>query len=249
MKNTLKSRVTFLVCAAVLTLSSHAGAVSVNLIEATGTWISTQPTVTGVGTNTISWGDPATSRGPSQYIYETLAPELGLDLGEEFKIGKFIHRNNPIYAPLLEEASLKIDYEIQVVNGGVIGTFMGSSYFDFEHLESPNGANPCANGGANGSGINSRGCADRVTFTMNEALSDSFTVDGLRYELALTSFLLGDGTVADEFWTKEKKSNKAWLMATVTAVPLPAAGPLFASLLGLLGLMRMRRNTRELSRS
>ena len=60
-----------------------------------------------------------------------------------------------------------------------------SFVFDFVHNETDNGANPCANGGANNAGVNINGCADSVTFLYN-SLSDSFTVDGIEYTLDLS---------------------------------------------------------------
>ncbi len=252
MMSTLRSTVTLLASIVILILAPQASAVTVNLLNADGIWITTTPSspeVSGGGTNAISWGDPATWRGPSGYVYtETAPPPTDQPLGSKFKIGTFTHINNPIRGDFLETATLQIDYEVELFDGGSLGTYSGSSFFDFEHFETPNLQDPCANGGDLGSGVNRRGCADRVTFSMNDALSESFMAsNGVTYQFMLSGFLLGNGTLAEEFWTKEKRHNTAYLMASVTAIPIPAAGLLFASILGLFGVLRLRRNEAALA--
>ncbi len=244
MKNTLKSRFTLFAAAATLTMSAHVGAATVTLNSALGEWTDTSPTLPVVNvdnTSSIRWGRDA-GYGQSGYDYTAEAPPVveGIPLGTEFLLGKFTHHNYPIYAPALNHATLSIDYDIDIVDGGVIDSFTGTSTYLFKHDETLNSANPCADGNANGSGVNASGCADLVTFAINDALTDSFTKDGLTYQLVLTGFLLQDGTIASEFWTAEHLSNHAYLVGMVTAVPLPAAAPLFATVLGLFGLLRLR---------
>lgn len=226
-------------------MSAHVGAATVYLNQAIGTWTVATPDayVSGIGTNEITWGHPL-NNPKSGYKYTTGAPASAA-LGSDFVVGTFTHNNFPIYnGTQITSAKLRLDYDISVDNGSSIGSFLGTSWFEFDHWETLNAANPCADGGANYSGVNGYGCADRVTFSLNQALSDSFSYNGLTYQLTLTGFLLGDNSLADEFWTSEGKSNSARLVGRVTAVPLPAAGPLFASILAVFGFLRMRNRKR-----
>ena len=109
--------------------------------------------------------------------------------------------------------------------------------FNFNHWETPNNMNPCPGGS------DWNGCFDRVTFKTNSGQTDTFIIDGKEYSFQLTGFLV-DGQLADQFWTKEKKSNMATLQGSVSmsAVPIPAAAWLFGSaLLGMVGIGYRRR--------
>jgi len=71
------------------------------------------------------------------------------------------HRNQPITGTTLESVDILSQLTltpISPINGALLGPV--TQTFKVSFLETPNGANPCADGGANGSGINSAGCAD-----------------------------------------------------------------------------------------
>ena len=183
-------------------------------------------------------------------MFTGVAPpqQTGFSLGQTFNVGTFTHNNNPIFAPSLNTAELTVNSQIVVKQGATeLGTFNVVSVFDFAHWETVNNADPCADGGANGSGVNVNGCADRVTFTTNVGQSTGFEVGGVEYILNLTGFLI-NGSVADEFWTTEAASNPAFLKGAVvdrtTVVPIPAAAWLFGSaLIGAVGLGRRNKKT------
>jgi hypothetical protein len=247
----MKKSMTALACGAAigaLALSAPYAAadpITIDINSVSGIWTDTDPNVSGVLTDTISWGTPATANGQSSYVFEGVAPppQTGFSLGELFDVGTFFHNNNPITGTPLSTAELTVNSKIVVKQGlAEIGTYDIVSVFDFEHWETPNGDDPCADGGANGSGVNVNGCADRVTFTTNGGQSAGFEFGGVEYILNLTGFLT-NGSVADEFWTKEAFSNSAILKGAVvdktTVVPIPAAAWLFGSaLIGAVGLGR-----------
>ena len=183
-----------------------------------------------------------TGDGKSRYTFVGVAPPpVPVSTNTDFNLGTFTHLNNPIFAPSIEAATLKVDFVLDI-NGTSTGVL--SSIFNFAHWETDNGASPCANGGANGAGVNVNGCADRVTFALNPSLSDSFLVDGTQYVLNISSFLIG-GSPASEFWTTERATNSAGLQGRIversSVVPIPAAAWLLGSgLLGLFGLARRK---------
>jgi hypothetical protein len=249
----MKNSMTALACGAAmgaLALSApYAAADVVFVVDVTGTWTATNPgapAVSGLNTNTISWGT-STGPGKSSYVFEGVAPPMQgpYNLGQTFEVGTFTHNNNPITGTSLLTAELTVlsDIRVEDGSGGVIANFADvTSVFDFAHLETPNGANPCANGGANGVGVNVNGCADRVTFTTNPGKTQSITINETEYVLNISSFLIG-GSPASEFWTIEAFSNSAKLQGAVvertSVVPIPAAAWLFGSaLIGAVGLGR-----------
>ena len=253
----MKKRMNALACGAAIgalaLAAPYAAANSIDIDSVVGNWTATDPgapDVSGLNTDTISWGTPPLFGDQSSYVFDGVAPppQTGFNLGEVFQVGTFTHNNNPILAPSLNTAELTINSQIGVTQGTTdLGTFNVVSVFDFAHFETPNSADPCADGGSNGSGVNINGCADRVTFTTNVGQSSGFEVAGVEYILNLTGFLT-NGSVADEFWTVERQSNEAFLKGEVvdrtTVVPIPAAAWLFGSaLLGAVGLGR--RNSKK----
>jgi hypothetical protein len=247
--------------AAVL-IGSQVQAASVDITGISGIWTATTGTTAdGLNTKNISWGVPDTFRGQSGYDFEKAAtPQNNLLANVLFDLGEFTHRNNPIFPPSITGATLKvvINFAINNVPQEAIETF-----YNFAHWETDNGANNCANGESNGQGVNSNGCADRVTATLNQGLSESFFVGADEYVFIIEGFKVGD-TLLSEFWTKEKNDNSATLKGRYvlkecvtpdadpakckpidpedpSTVPLPAAGWLMLAGLGGLGAMARRR--------
>lgn len=240
--------------AIVLGLATPASAVTITSIS--GLW--TELTSTGPGnaastlnTSTLSWGLPPEGGAQSSYNFAGTSTPLETKVDEAFNLGTFTHSNNPIYdsREMLDSATLSLSFTIE----GLDQTFR--SVFNFEHEETPNNAATCADGGLTGSGINDNGCADRVTLSLNEAQTESFTVGYMEYVLDVTGFLT-EGGLAKTFWTREKDDNSAVLQASYklisdntppapeptptnpSEVPLPASGLL---LLGGLGAMYAKR--------
>jgi hypothetical protein len=115
-----------------------------------------------------------------------------------------------------------------------------------DHFETLNGPNPCADGGANGVGVNVNGCADRVRMAFL-GISDSFMIGSDLYSLEIMGFRVG-GQDVTEFWTAEGVLNPAGLLARVNltseipaAVPEPGTIGLMATGLALCGLVARRR--------
>lgn len=206
---------TAIACALSPIAASAASVGDVFIDSVVGVWTATTgTTATGLGTNTISWGQPVTNAGQSRYTFDGAAPpqQGPFSENEVFTLGTFTHDNFPIFAPSITGATLEV-----TTMGSVDGSpFSIGSTFEFDHFETPNDGNPCAAGG-------STPCPDLVTPTLNVGASDSLTIDGVNYFIAVSGFDIGDS-----FLTLEGQSNTAKLTGSFTAdvapIPLPAAG-------------------------
>ena len=238
----MSNRLGLLAGAAVLALGIGAADAAVVTIEnITATW---QNVVGGGGGSVISTpglgGADTSVRWPasgaqSGYDFTVAADPLNVNLPPDpspFTLGTFNHLNFPIVSGSgITSVQLVITADISV-DGNAVGNKM--FVFDFNHLETPNAANPCADGGANGVGVNVNGCADRVTFATSD-LSEMFEIDGVLYTLTLSGFVQG-GVQVSEFWTIENSNNFADLVGQVERVVVPEPASMALLGMGLLGL-------------
>lgn len=220
---------------AALTIAAPAMSASLTIQSIDGDWQNATPDVTGEGTSQIRWGTPA-GYGQSGYDFDA-AGDMSVEDETSFVLGTFTHLNFPIRGTLLTSVELSVQFMVDGVADAI------TSVFSFDHWETYNQANTCANGAGQGVGVNSNGCADRVTATSNEGMSEEFTIDGITYVLDVTGFLY-DGELMDDFWTSETMTNEAQLLASFrvvppSEVPLPASGLLLLG--GVAGLAMARR--------
>lgn len=229
--------------------AQDAKATTVSVTSVTGTWSNvvggTNVHTTGVDPTTLSWG----TGGTSSYVFDGSAPPAQGPYapGSDFTLGTFTHNNEPINSGTsISGARLTLAINASINDNNVLTPISLTSQFDFSHNETPNGANPCANGQSNNQGVNINGCADIVTALTNLGGSTSVTLAGIEYVFAFTGFLV-NGNPLSQFFTVEDASNVASLQGSfiqkdlVNPVPLPAALPLFAGGLGCMAWLGRRK--------
>ncbi|MEM9343041.1 MAG: THxN family PEP-CTERM protein [Pseudomonadota bacterium] len=195
--------------------------------------------VTGEGTGQLSWGEPDGNGGQSGYSFGSGFMFNTVNLGEEFSLGRFAHRNYRINGDSISSVDLTLTFTVMNV-----GTF--NSVINFTHEETENDE-PCAYGSPN-----AHGCADRVTATMNYDESDAFTVGDTDYFFSFIGFFDGSETV-NELLTAEQVATTVDMRGVlqvrpaieptvdnVIATPLPASFLALLAAIGGLALVRRR---------
>lgn len=236
-----------LATAAAIALAPAAlSAATLTVTDVTGEWIAldgTPASPDGLGTSAVSWGTPWNGGPQSGYEFEGATSTANLP-NTDFVMGIFTHNNNTITAGTsITGATLRVAFSffIDTAPGDIITRI---AEFRFDHNETPNGAEPCADGGANGAGVNVNGCADEVTVRTNPNYREAFEIEGVRYVFDVTGFQVGSS-----FWTTERRSNATQLTGRFTEeanlapapIPLPAAGWMLLAALGAAGAAGFRR--------
>ena len=230
-----------------------AAATTVAFQNVVGEWLlpvpgSTSVTYTGnPGANAkVRWGtpsNPANAQSGYNFIGSNIGPlvvPLGGSSGAA-TIGTFEHVNFPINSGTsITGISLKFTADV-LIDGSSVGT--RNFLYNFSHDETPNGDNPCADGGAQGVGVNVNGCADHVVMNFN-SISETFMIGADKYTLDLAGFLVG-GNPTTGFWTTENQVNTAYIQGKVNlyeraiggGVPEPATWAMMIIGFGATGVM------------
>ncbi|MEO1456021.1 MAG: THxN family PEP-CTERM protein [Pseudomonadota bacterium] len=217
-------------------------AAQVEVTSVTGNWTSSDAAVTGLNTNTVEWGTPASGSGRSGYVFDGLAPpSLGpFQPAVGVIVGEFTHNNFPIF----DDGAIPTQIELVVTVQGTISEgnqSVGFSLFDtldFTHFETPNTGSPCAAGGA-------QPCPDQVTLTQVNVPDVTVEFLGIAYGFNVNGFFDANSQVVNQFLTLENAANTVNIQGVFTAspvaVPLPASvAMLLAALSGFVVLTRRR---------
>jgi hypothetical protein len=199
---------------------ARASPVNISIDGVAGAWtsVSGSPSdLTGLNSNQISFGRPATSGGSqSSYLFQSSGLSGPFSAGNTFNLGTFTHFNLPIYGNSITGATLSLTVSGHASDGS---TFSLTSSFVFHHNETPNIGPPGC-------------CADIVTALSNPASAQILNIDGANYRFGFGGFLVG-GLPMTEFDTVEGLTNSADILgsfealgsrSTASPVPGPMAG-------------------------
>ena len=185
-------------------LQSQADAISLKITSAIAKWtaVSGGTGITGLNTDEVRWGTPATGSGKSGLKFVPITTTATVATNTPFALGTLTHFNFPVFlGGTPSTATLGID---MIVSNGNTDTAMFT--FSFAINETPNAA-PC---GADQ--VSTTPCDDIITFP--GAISpQTVTIDGVDFTLTLLGFGPTANNLINKFVTEESKSSTTTLFA------------------------------------
>lgn len=218
---------------------------------------------TSCAAQTMNWGT-STGSGQSGLDITNLAPASVNTNGAAVPNTSITHRNQPITGNSLDKVTLRSTLTLTPFDPSAPGLPSASLDFLIDFSETPNTANPCADGGANGVGVNSNGCADIFVIDKSSLNFPFFyDLDGpggpLQNQQYFISFFeetsglnplppaactsAGAASPCLGFRTPEEQNTTFRFAALITTQPVlvPEPGTLAILSIGLLALGAMRR--------
>lgn len=231
----------------------------------------TSPTgVTVVNNKSLRWGTSTGSGQSGLDITQSPSTTTVLTNGPAVNNVDITHHNNPITGTTLK--SLDILSALTLTPTSPVAGALATATITFKvhYLETPNGDSPCADGGANGAGVNAFGCADlyvtdasSLNFTFNYDLDGSGgplqnqqyfisffeSSNGLNALSPQACSAVGISSPCLGFETPEGRDTTVHFAALITTekvvINVPEPSMLSLSGIGLLGLAGLRRRLRR----
>ena len=218
-----------LACAALagFTGSAHAATININLIQSVwGNVVIDNPnTLSGVGSNEITWNVPLSGGDHSGFRFDNAAP-LSTQASTAFSLGQFTYFNYPQMGESLHSADLYINADFNIAGTTAAANSMSVPFS--LHAISGNCNNPnCTR--------------DQIKLKGTESIA-TFNVGGMQYSLDITGFMI-DGKLKNVMHVFDNDQSTASLMAEFRVVAMSEPGTFGLLAAGLIALLWSRRRS------
>jgi hypothetical protein len=225
--------------------------------------------VTIVNDKELRWGTAATGAGDSGLLITDSPISTFVDTdGPLVSNVSVTHRNNPITGTSLSSVDILSTLTLTPFAPPGPGLPSATITFGINFLETPNGADPCADGGVNGAGVNVNGCGD-IFVISQDSLNFSFQYADIddpaflrTYFISFVELSSGLNPLSSEacaavgvtspclgFVTPEEATSTVQFAALITTDPVVIPEPGALALVGLgLGLAGFARRQRRVAR-
>lgn len=224
-----KRRVIQITCAALIAFGGSAQAATINMSLIQSAWgnvvIGNPNTLSGVGTNVITWNMPPVDGDHSAFHFDNAAT-LSMPTNTAFSLGEFTYFNYPAMGEDLDSADLYINTVLNI-DGTVVNANSMSVPFTL-HPISGNCGNPNCN-------------RDQIKLTGTQSIG-TFNIGGMEYSLDIMGFLT-DGKIKSVLHVFDNDQSTASLMAEFRATAIPEPGTLGLLLAGFAGLAWNKRRS------
>jgi hypothetical protein len=222
-------------CAALMGFACSAQALTINMSLVQSVWgnvvIDNPNTLTGVGTNEITWNIPLDNSDHSGFRFD-IAAQISTQTNTAFSLGDFTYFNYPAMGENLESADLYTNAALNFA-GTIVNTNSLSVPFSL-HPVSGNCGNPnCTR--------------DQIKLKGTESIG-TFNVGGMQYSLDIMGFMI-DGELKNVLHVFDNDQRTAPLIAQISATAIPEPGTFGLLLAGFTALIWNRRRPRPAFRN
>ena len=206
---------------------------AIQLNSLTGSWTSVNggANVTGLQSNQVCWGNPATVSGQSGLNFVGSAPpSVSFPVNTNFVLGQLTHLNFPI-TNAASGASLAISLTLS--NAGETINPQFNYGFNIDETVNESILAACDTSKQ----MSSVPCDDVITFDNSQ--QQIFTLNGNQYELKISGFSSDPTNFSPiaQFTTIERQESNAYLLGKITPIEPPTPVPFETDALPIVGSM------------